>query len=242
MKKENKVESMCLYCGGIATTRDHVFPRNLYPKGKLPENMMTVPSCLACNASFSKDEEFFRMFISGFSIDWSEEASEVFNTVVARAIKRKPAMATELHSRMKLIDLKSPSGILLGGKATQIDVTQNDWSRCFVVVEKIVRGLLYKRYEIRLPDNYELKTVVGDDNVIKQVQPILIIESPQSFDPITAYAHAISGSIPSSIWVTRFYSKFNFATFVAPKGVLADRPNHLKGSSLNLVNYYKKNP
>lgn len=48
---------VCVYCGGIATTRDHTPPRAFLPR-KLPQNvnLMTVPACAACNAGFAADE------------------------------------------------------------------------------------------------------------------------------------------------------------------------------------------
>lgn len=49
---------LCVYCGLAATTRDHVPSRCLLEK-PYPPNLLTVPSCAACNRGFSKDEEYF---------------------------------------------------------------------------------------------------------------------------------------------------------------------------------------
>lgn len=52
----------CVFCGGIATTRDHVPPKNLFlsPRPRL----ITVPACINCNGSLSALEDEFRVFWS----------------------------------------------------------------------------------------------------------------------------------------------------------------------------------
>jgi hypothetical protein len=51
---------LCIYCQTEpATTRDHAPPKCLFGR-PLPENLITVPCCSRCNASFAKDDEYFR--------------------------------------------------------------------------------------------------------------------------------------------------------------------------------------
>ena len=55
---------VCSYCGKVVARvgRDHVFPRNLYPRSKTGSTVqrLTVAACGECNASFSNDEAHFR--------------------------------------------------------------------------------------------------------------------------------------------------------------------------------------
>lgn len=57
----------CVYCSRRATTNDHVIPRCLLEK-PFPPNLPTVPSCVKCNTTFKRDEEYFLavMAQSGF--------------------------------------------------------------------------------------------------------------------------------------------------------------------------------
>jgi hypothetical protein len=48
----------CVYCDEKATTNDHVIARCLLEK-PYPPNLMTVPSCRACNVAYKADEEYF---------------------------------------------------------------------------------------------------------------------------------------------------------------------------------------
>jgi|SRR5580658_3119548 hypothetical protein len=49
---------VCVYCGNLATTRDHVVADTILAR-PLPVNAITVPSCHGCNGKFSKDEQYF---------------------------------------------------------------------------------------------------------------------------------------------------------------------------------------
>ena len=61
----------CAYCGasGVKLTKDHVFPRCLYPASKRNSKVqrITVPACARCNGAFSDDEVQFRnvLLVSG---------------------------------------------------------------------------------------------------------------------------------------------------------------------------------
>lgn len=54
---DERVIAACVYCGAASETRDHV-PSRVFLDDPLPENLPVVPSCRACNASFSLDEEY----------------------------------------------------------------------------------------------------------------------------------------------------------------------------------------
>jgi hypothetical protein len=54
---------MCAYCGyRVATDREHVFPKSLYPESKASSRVqrLTIPSCNECNNGWSDDEAHFR--------------------------------------------------------------------------------------------------------------------------------------------------------------------------------------
>ena len=54
----------CYLCRSAENlTRDHIPPKNLFPK-PLPTNLITVPCCKTCNESFSKSDEHIRAFLA----------------------------------------------------------------------------------------------------------------------------------------------------------------------------------
>lgn len=52
----------CVFCGGIADTREHIFAKCFYDK-PYPNNLLTMPSCHKCNNSFSLDEQYLMYLI-----------------------------------------------------------------------------------------------------------------------------------------------------------------------------------
>jgi len=57
-----KPRKPCAYCGGDASTDDHVVPRALYPPSKAKSRIqrITIDACEACNNGWSNDEPHFR--------------------------------------------------------------------------------------------------------------------------------------------------------------------------------------
>lgn len=60
MKHNN---SMCIYCKQRRSTKkgDHIPAKSLFSDRKF---LITVPACEICNMSASKDDEYFRNFVS----------------------------------------------------------------------------------------------------------------------------------------------------------------------------------
>lgn len=83
--------SNCIYCGQPADTREHIPPKQFF-KGIAEKSLIVVPSCLACNKGFQKDEDFFRQFWVSMLMDRSPVAGDLMNGPVSRSIKRTPAL------------------------------------------------------------------------------------------------------------------------------------------------------
>lgn len=62
---------LCYRCAAIATSREHVPPRNLFPEAAetagidYRKNLITVPSCDAHNSAKSHDDEFLMVSLAG---------------------------------------------------------------------------------------------------------------------------------------------------------------------------------
>ena len=54
--------SECAYCRQVATTRDHVIPKNLFTSPR-PADMITVACCARCNREKERTDSFLRDFL-----------------------------------------------------------------------------------------------------------------------------------------------------------------------------------
>ncbi len=94
-----KVE-MCYWCGKLASSREHVPPKSLFPEDKdikeitdktYRNNLMTVPSCDEHNLSKSNDDEYLMTCLSGRV--GNNGIAYIHNaTKVKRARERNPNM------------------------------------------------------------------------------------------------------------------------------------------------------
>src|SRR6267143_330672 len=150
----------CIYCGSTDNPApDHVPPRSIFPKPR-PNDLITVPSCLRCNKSFEKDDEYFktslalradiehapgvRTLVDEVSRAWKREESKGFTTFVHSTLRNRP-----------IIDA--------GGKEIgHITGQEIDSRRIGPVVARIARGLYYNEYQTPLPSSYRVRGVLYD--------------------------------------------------------------------------------
>jgi len=147
----------CIYCGGVADTREHIPSKQLF-KGTSDKPLITVPSCLSCNKSFQKDEDFFRQFYASMLMDRSPEAKKLMDGEVSRSILRTPALGRQMFSQMKLVDAYTRSG-LYKGKMTMYSISDSDKVRINRVVNKIIKGLFFHEFSQILPEEWVIKIV-----------------------------------------------------------------------------------
>lgn len=88
---------ICVYCGKVATTRDHIVARTLLVR-PLPQNAPTVPSCRACNNRFSKDEQYFVAVLGMIGRTPEMEARVEDGGDIFRALDRAPKLDERLIS------------------------------------------------------------------------------------------------------------------------------------------------
>lgn len=130
------MDELCIYCGKKSNSRDHIPSKNLFP---FVQNLklITVPACIECNNGYSADEVFFRDQIVALTSGKSITAEYMLDTKIKRSIRRKPALALEMFSRMSLVDHYS-GGIYLG-KKTAVQMTDVVWERLHRILTKILR-------------------------------------------------------------------------------------------------------
>lgn len=128
-------KEICFDCGKLATTRDHIPPKNLFAKPR-PSNLITVPACESCNGDTKLDDEYFRLTVAS-----AEGVNEAAAKVVAQRIlprsRERPALLKKFVDDCKSVFLLSPSGKYVGkGEAYELDRT-----RASPIISKVVKGL-----------------------------------------------------------------------------------------------------
>lgn len=131
----------CYICGSVeGTTRDHVFPRGLFPPGKMPSHPAPpiAPACEACQQTIQPDEEYFRtLAASGSYAD--ADARTLWEGKIARSFENSPGFRRTFASAVKTMEWKSPGGVILG----EVTGLEGDQERTGNVLRKIVRGLFW---------------------------------------------------------------------------------------------------
>ncbi|MCF7485434.1 hypothetical protein [Vibrio sp. A2-1] len=93
-------EKSCYYCGVIATSKEHVPPKCLFPESKdvtdgtnYRNKLITVPSCDLHNSAKSNDDEHLLVMLS-INILNNAQGNEHAKGKVLRALKRSKGLST----------------------------------------------------------------------------------------------------------------------------------------------------
>lgn len=152
-------EQYCVLCGkNIATTDEHVPPRNLFKKPR-PYNLITVPACKNCNSGSSKDDEYFlHLVATTISPDEHPDLEYLLNNKVIKSLKRKQAMGLrkEFYNSLNQVHVTTEKGIYLGKQT----VRYIEADRILNLVEKNARGLYYIEKNIIVPESANIEVMM----------------------------------------------------------------------------------
>ena len=125
----------CYWCGGPATSREHVPSRNLFPQGK-NKNLITVPSCSSHNEALTKFDEKFRIYLQ--ARESSSDALNEFKTTTFRGLSKPESqgLVRGLAKGAKRVVVQGQQTIAL-----RVDPTEQN-----LYFEKIIRGLYFHLY------------------------------------------------------------------------------------------------
>ena len=115
MTDNNKEKNICYLCGlKQAETRDHLFPKSLFPR-PLPSNLPKgLPACRQCNNELSKDEEQFRFFLASGTAYESEAGRRIWDERIRSALRgRRPGFKQLARSMLNMAKVQSESGMEL---------------------------------------------------------------------------------------------------------------------------------
>lgn len=153
-KAGNRRTGECVYCGTIGTiTRDHIPPQNIFARPR-PSDLIVVPSCLTCNQSATRDDEYFRMTLSLREDMQQHPANDQLCRAVQRSFAnpRQAKFTRAFFQGVRRVDVETPDGIYLG----QQPVYEVNLRRLERVAARIAKGLFYHICKVRLPDHYDM--------------------------------------------------------------------------------------
>jgi len=219
----------CIYCGSSKKiTKDHIPPKCLFPE-PVPKNLITIPSCEKCNQKFSKDDEYFRDVILMREDIFDLEGLEKLRNKVIRSLRRVESSKYKksLISGSERVNVFTKSGLFTGKKTTY----NVDLNRLRNVINRITRGIYYKKEGEVLDENYDVKTYTSEDiaewNLDSQKEWIVLIDNLfkkrfHHFGKIFAYNYLLAKDDPNaSVWIFNFYLKIVFISITLPKKIIA---------------------
>lgn len=169
----------CYFCGGIATSSEHVPPVCLFPEQKdlddgrdYRKNLITVPSCDEHNSQKSKDDEYLQLILVHGYFN-NKAGHNHFNSKIIRAMTRRPALLATLYANA---DRVTVDGVpTLAGNV--------DRRRFNLAFERICQGLCVKFAGERWPKEIEIHT------------PILLATDEPDADEANSLVTGLSKSI-----------------------------------------------
>lgn len=217
-KKTAKNFGICAYCGESGNlTRDHIPPKGLFAK-PLPHDLITVPCCLKCNNSPSKDDEYFKLALSlRHDVDRSQAGGAAKSALRSLGRPEQRGFTRSFLSSTKNVEIYSEGGIYLG-KGGAYDV---DLQRLNSVAARIVRGLYRHHFKKNIPQPWSvdawctegfpkqangLSTVKGI--IAKLLQEVPVVKADGAFK----YWFKTIGEPEdlSSAWYMLFFSRVGF--------------------------------
>lgn len=127
--------SSCVFCGKIASTKDHIPSKNLLEK-PYPDNLLTIPSCSRCNRSFSLDEEYFLNVL----VEVSDNPTLLSKKEIGGNVYKARERSLGLKKRIEDSFIKNDDGKFY---------FKSETDRIKRVIEKNALGLYFHRYKKR---------------------------------------------------------------------------------------------
>lgn len=134
---DDRLRGRCVYCGRRPDTRDHC-PSKVLLDEPYPPNLPVVEACLACNQSFSLDEQYLACFLECV-VCGSTDPANLRRENIRRILSAAPFLGADIQSTMHLDEG--------GGK-----VWRPDMDRVRNVVLKLARGHLDYELSIQEPN------------------------------------------------------------------------------------------
>ncbi len=149
----SKSRPACIYCGGNAKTRDHIPPKAFFPKPR-PSDMLTVPSCAACNSGFQLDDEYAHMTLLARDDISDREAVQALIPQLLRSLERPEgkALPISIVKTARDFPIYTSDGVVAGTTAAY-GISSTRMHRFAV---RIVRGLFFTEMGYSVPTSHDV--------------------------------------------------------------------------------------
>ena len=212
-KRKKRDLGFCAYCTEPATTQDHVPPKGMFAKS-MPDKPW-VPSCERHNADASKNDQYMQRLAMLWGADACADARDVEERFM-RSLDYPEAKGLAAEVRRSLSPLEDES-LFPGGIAIALS-----GERLGIVVDKLVRGWMFKLTGNRLPENYDImKFMAGERRVTDNPLYAANEKVMESWEEEIVYGDrafvfkcAFGGHDPYlSAWRFEFYKVFKMTAF-----------------------------
>jgi hypothetical protein len=195
----------CAYCGvdRVFVTRDHVFPKCLYPGPRRDSNLIVVYACDPCNNGFSDDEVLFRnvMALAGKSND---AVKELWDAEIVRSFD-----SGDGKRRVRQI-LEHTKRVQIGGEYRRLIYPGED-KRVVRIVRKIIRGLSHF---------HKIESAVDESRILLTIHDAPLLEGVQepgdvshSFPGVVRYLYRTTTD-SKPVWILTFFDRLTFVGLV----------------------------
>ncbi|MFC1929018.1 hypothetical protein ACFLXK_05420 [Chloroflexota bacterium] len=216
---DNKGMNTCYLCGlRQAETKDHLFPRSLFPR-PLPSNLPKgLLACRQCNNELSKDEEQFRFFLASGTAYEREAGRRIWDERIRTALKgRRPGFKPLARFMVKMAKVQSESRTMLG----YWPISELDRETCKRVLIKIVKGLYFIETQQLLPSDVQILCDYSAGHPERFIKPPLdeAVRKSKRVDygdgVVNCWRNSIKDDPTASITWLRFYEDklFMIVTF-----------------------------
>lgn len=206
-----KSELLCVLCGvNIASTRDHVPPKTIFPKPR--PNLITVPACFDCNNSASDMDDLFKVYLSMHAAENNDIARRLFTEKTTRTLRHNESLLRRIHKESKRISIKNEQGKLESRLGVLWDSKAHN-----EVIGRTIRGLYFHHSGKPMPSDCELK-VQWLRGVPEEIVPKLpLMEEHVIGENQVVYKFAISPEEPRhSLWLFEFYGAHWASGYTSP--------------------------
>jgi hypothetical protein len=222
-KEKSRLPVTCVYCGDRSIcTKEHVIPRCLFPQeDRSPRSdLVIVPVCRECNEGKGDDDAYIR---DSFTADIACSGNAVVRTVQKAAFRSAATNRSDLvraaKSKMRIQAVESPSGLYLGHHHT----IPLDWERVSRYFELVTRGLYWKKFAKRLPDDYAFKVLRVHASCYKELLHDAMenggVCCPVIGEGVFGCSFRVIAEDPfSSLWLMCFYNSIFISVETGPPG------------------------
>lgn len=208
----------CAYCGGAATTDDHIPPQSVLP-GVPKRSRPHVPSCISCNNGASDDDEYFRDVVLKYHrvTDRPEAEPAVSAMVRAMAHPKKVRYAKAVLGSIFDVDVSTPAGVYLGKQP----VFRLDRERLERAIRRYIRGLHLLARGTRVPSDHTVGVRANPEALLDRQDDLAKLFSSGELvvikDGVFWYKWVVPTDRPSaSGWLLVLFDAFPILATVRP--------------------------